>query len=181
MTIAWNKMLTFLEIKGFATREQIQHAMWEYVMSAGANVLLRLWNSGMIIAYQQVSVTLYKSVPPLPKTKEVTPVIERPEVIKEMNKKFKKDMKEPGEFFLQPLGRRILVEPDAFEHKGRTAVPDSAKRKTTTGRIIAFVELHDSLKVAKSSTTASQDRSSFEGGDGAQIGTTGCFPSTKGW
>ena len=41
MTIAADKMLTFLEIKGFATREQIQHAMWQYVMSAELDVLLK--------------------------------------------------------------------------------------------------------------------------------------------
>ena len=47
-------------------------------------------------------------------------------------------------------------------------VPDSAKRKTTTGRIIAFGEPHDSLKVGD---RILYDRFAgselgFEGGDG---------------
>ena len=43
-------------------------------------------------------------------------------------------MSEP--FFLEVIGRRILVKPDRFEHKGLIAIPETAQRKGTTGRIV---------------------------------------------
>jgi co-chaperonin GroES (HSP10) len=53
--------------------------------------------------------------------------IEEPEVKQE----------EPQKFFLQPWGARIVVEEDDFKYTGKLVIPDNAKRRTTTGRIIA--------------------------------------------
>jgi len=50
-------------------------------------------------------------------------------------------------FFLTPLGNRCIVKPDEFEHKGRIIIPDKAKHKTTTGRILAMGEPHEKLQV----------------------------------
>ena len=51
------------------------------------------------------------------------------------------------QFFLTPLGRRIIIEPDEFKHQGKIVIPDKFKMKTTTGTIIAFGEPHDVLKI----------------------------------
>lgn len=39
--------------------------------------------------------------------------------------------------WLTPVGDRIVVNEDAFTYHGKLAIPDSAKRRTTTGHVIA--------------------------------------------
>jgi co-chaperonin GroES (HSP10) len=52
-----------------------------------------------------------------------------------------------NQFFLTPIGRRFVVRPDTWNYKGRLVIPDTAKRKATTGTIIAEGESHDTLKI----------------------------------
>ena len=67
-----------------------------------------------------------------------------------------------AKFFLQPLGRRMIVQPDQFEYKGRIIIPDKHKAKPTTGRIIAMGEPHEKLKIG--------DRILFEMFSGGELG-----------
>lgn len=51
-----------------------------------------------------------------------------------------------SEFFLKPIGARMIIQPDEFQHHGRIHVPDTAKRKPTTGRIVVMGDPpHNSL------------------------------------
>jgi co-chaperonin GroES (HSP10) len=65
-------------------------------------------------------------------------------------------------FFLEPLGERMIVQPDDFEYKGRLVIPEKYKGKTTTGTIIAMGEPHEKLKVG--------DRILYEMFSGGEIG-----------
>lgn len=48
------------------------------------------------------------------------------------------DVDEKGEKFeLEPLGAKLLMKEDGFEYKGRLIIPDQAKRRPTTGIIVA--------------------------------------------
>ena len=40
-------------------------------------------------------------------------------------------------FFLQPTPGRCIVEEDAFKYTGRLVVPEIAKRRPTTGTVVA--------------------------------------------
>ena len=44
----------------------------------------------------------------------------------------------PPEFWLRPLGARLVVQYDPFFYKGLLEIPDTAKRLGTTGRILAL-------------------------------------------
>lgn len=39
--------------------------------------------------------------------------------------------------FLRPVGNRVIVAEDAFHYGGRVYIPDTAKRRPTTGHIVA--------------------------------------------
>lgn len=43
-------------------------------------------------------------------------------------------------FFMRPTPGRIVVQEDAFNYQGRIAIPDAAKRRPTTGKILAIGE-----------------------------------------
>ena len=73
-------------------------------------------------------------------------------------------------FFLTPLGRRILIEPDEFIHKGLIQIPDRLKMKTTTGVILAFGEPHDVLKIG--------DRILYDRFAGSEVGFEPSEPGT---
>ena len=63
LTIAADRILSYLELVGYATREQIQRMMWQYVMSAELDVILKtLEQSSMITCYQQGKSTIYKII-----------------------------------------------------------------------------------------------------------------------
>lgn len=43
-------------------------------------------------------------------------------------------------FFMRPTPGRIIVEEDSFNYGGRIVIPDNAKRRPTTGKIVAVGE-----------------------------------------
>ena len=63
LTIAADRLLSYLELVGYATREQIQKMMWQYVMSAELDVILKtLEQSSMITCYAQGKSVIYKII-----------------------------------------------------------------------------------------------------------------------
>lgn len=46
-------------------------------------------------------------------------------------------------FFLQPTFGRCIVEEDAFKYTGRLVVPEVAKRRPTTGIVVAVAPSND--------------------------------------
>jgi len=51
-------------------------------------------------------------------------------------------------FFLDPTPGRIVVQEDVFQEQGRIIVPDTLKRRPTTGTILAVGDnVYDMLKV----------------------------------
>jgi chaperonin GroES len=43
-------------------------------------------------------------------------------------------------FFMRPTPGRIIVQEDEFNYRGLIAIPDAAKRRPTTGKILAVGE-----------------------------------------
>jgi chaperonin GroES len=56
----------------------------------------------------------------------------------------------PVAFFLDPTPGRIIVVEDQFQAQGRIIVPDTLKRRPTTGKILAVGDgVYDMLKVGE--------------------------------
>src|ERR1035437_4155049 len=44
----------------------------------------------------------------------------------------------PKKLWLIPVGDRLIVDEDDFSYHGKLTIPDSAKRRTTTGHVAAI-------------------------------------------
>lgn len=68
----------------------------------------------------------------------------------EMTKKIIEREQKEVAFFLDPTPGRIIVQEDAFQAQGRIIVPDTLKRRPTTGKILAVGDgVYDMLKVGE--------------------------------
>jgi co-chaperonin GroES (HSP10) len=88
---------------------------------------------------------------------------EEPEELLTAAEILKESCEEP--FFLEPIGRRMIVKPDKFEYKGRLVIPDKLKVKSTTGTILVLGEPHETLKVG--------DRVLYDMFSGSELGFQG--------